>query len=155
MKKRWIQVIIAVIFIFGLLIYFQPLKLADLANENQHIIIMHEVVHVENGIPSIASTNYNEITEKEKNEILGVFKEYSYRRKIGTFFSDGSLFRFGDGAVYIYVYDKDGENFRLKNTIYVADSKDIVVNGKTYVMNGASGFMDEILEIIQESIKDD
>lgn len=135
----------AIVFTVAAILYFRPIKLADLASEEQYILILYQELGVKNGSPYIDSTKYNDISEDEKRRIIEVLKRYSCRRTWKTVFSDGSLTGLGDGVVNIYVYDENNEPV---NTVAVTRAGDISVNGKVYAMKNAPAFMEELLEIV-------
>ena len=145
MKKKKGLFFGALVFALAAFLYFMPLKLADLAGEEQYILLQYQELGVENGSPYIDSTKYNDITEDEKRRIIEVLKRYSCRRTWKTVFSDGSLTELGNEAVNIYIYD---ENSELAHTVFVTDSGDISMNGKVYAMKSAPAFIDELLEIV-------
>lgn len=145
MKKKKGLFFGAIVFAVVAFIYFRPLKLADLACEEQYILIQYQEIGSENGAPYIDSTKHNDITEDEKRKITEVLKRYSCRRTWKTVFSDGSLTGLGNEVVYIYIYDESDE---LVRTVFVSGSGDISMNGKVYAMKSAQAFIDELLEII-------
>lgn len=146
-RKLFLAIMIGVL-IVGCLLYFRPLKLADLANETQYIVITYQELGIKNGSSYMNSTNYNEITEDEKSRIIDVLKQHSYKRTFRTFFSDGSLTELGDEMVSIYIYD---ETNKLINTIFIAGSDHISVNGKVYTLKKSSAVIEELLGIVNKS----
>lgn len=144
MLHRKSIVYIVIVFLIGCVLYFKPLRLSDLINENQEICITAMEFAITNGKSDIDSKNYNEITVEQKNDIISLFQNYSYRRTIFTAFSDGSMSDLGNIMVLIYTYE-DG---KVDNTIYVSAAGDISVNNKNYVLANAPEFIQELLEII-------
>ncbi len=148
MKKRaLISGIIAVILATGFLLYFKPLRLTDLVNENHILVMAYQEFEIKNGLPYIINTNYNEITQDEKSKITDIFTQCSYKRTFKTIFSDGSLKELSDRIVNIYIYD---ENNQLVNTILITDSDNISVNGKAYALKNSSSLINELLETVRK-----
>lgn len=53
MESQWIIIIIIAVVLAVLLWYFRPMKMADLINENQKIIIMRTESGIQNGEPNM------------------------------------------------------------------------------------------------------
>ena len=146
-KKFLAFSMITVAFIVILLLYFKPLPLSDLIDENNEISVIKVEAGIENGKPYTNSIEYNDISNEQKNNMISLLEHYSYKRTFGTMISDGSLP--GRGAereeiIYIFVYENDA----LVNRIKVSTTGDIAVNDKTYRLQSASEFIDKLLEII-------
>lgn len=138
---------IVLVFIQGLLLYFEPLKLSELINENQSVIISYQEFGVRAASPYIDYTNYDAVTEDEKDKIIDILKQYPYKRTFGTIFSNGSLEGFGREVINIYIYNGDDE---LVNQLSIADSGRISVNGKTYTLKKASSCIADVLETVRK-----
>lgn len=147
MTKKRVAIFTIIILIVGLLLYFKPLKLSHLINENQHILISYDEIAIHSGAPYINTTNYNEITENEKQKIIGLLNQYSYKRTFGTILSDGSLSGLGDEIVYIFIYN---ENNKLVNRLCISSSDQISVNEKAYTLKKSSVLIASILEILNK-----
>lgn len=145
-KKRGVVFGIIIIVLIAGLLYFKSLRLSDLVNENQYIIITYDELGVKNGLPDINNKTYDEITEVQKNKIIDLLKQYSYKRTFGTIFSDGSLSELSNKMVYIFIY----ENKELVNEVFISDSGHISVNGKSYILKKSSVFIDQLLDIINK-----
>lgn len=146
MKKtgKYIAVIVAVAVVIGLALYFRPLPLSELVSGEQKILITHVEVGVENGKAYTDSANYNDLTDEQKDRVLSLFQDYSYKRTFGTILSDGSLSGLGSDLVHIFTYKED----TLVNTISVSSSGSVSVNDKTYALSKSSEFIEQLLETI-------
>ena len=99
---------------------------------------------VRNGEAYIDSVDYQDITTEQKSVILILLEKYTYKRTLGTLFSDGSISELGDKTLYIYVYD----DVSLVGSIFVSSSGRIAVNEKSYSMKNAEQFIEKIIEIM-------
>lgn len=144
-KVRAIAIIIA-IFAVGLLLYFKPLALSDLINENQEILVTRIEIGSKDGTAYNDSESYNNLTDDQKNNIINLFQQYSYKRTFATAFSDGSLSGLGDELIHIFVY----EDNVLVNTISISSTGSISVNDKSYILKNSSELINELLEILAE-----
>ena len=127
-----------------LVIYFQPMHLADLADPTSELSITRQHIYVENGEPEIDTESYNDLSEDQTRRIIDSLQQYTYRRTPGTLFSDGSLSDFGEWMICIYIY-RDNE---LVNTVIVSDAGDISVNDRCYSMQDSSELIQQITEIL-------
>ena len=149
MKKRRNQVfvtgIIIVTVLTALLVYFWPIKMSGLINENQEILITRTEFGIQNGEPNIDYENYNNLTEAQRQDIIDLFQQYTYRRTPGTLFSDGSLSEIEDEIIHICIY----EDNELLNMIRISDAGIISVNNRSYKMQDTSGFIQDIFRILK------
>ncbi len=129
-----------------LVLYFKPLALSDLINQNQKISIIRIELGTKDGIAYNNSETYNDITDEQKVNIINVFQQYSYRRTFGTLISDGSLSGLGDELMQIYLY----EDNVLVNTISISSTGSISVNDKSYTLKNSQELISKILEIMNE-----
>ena len=53
----------------------------------------------------LGSAECNDLTEAERQDIIDLFQQYTYRRTLRTLFSDGSLCGIGDEIINIFVYE--------------------------------------------------
>ncbi len=144
-KKLIFVVIVVLLLAVFSAIYFAPQSLANIANENSTLYITKVDMHVNNGQIDNENTNYNEVTEPQKAEILKLFDEYRYTRNFGTLFSNGSMSgNGGEGYCYITVYDKSD----YIGTIVVAYDDEISVGNKNYTMQSSAQFIDNLFEIV-------
>lgn len=139
-KKNIIFALIIVIIIACLSIYFKPIKLSKTISENNTIMLLVTELGVKNGEPYIDTKDYKNITDKQKNNIIELFNNYSYTRTFTTHFSDGSISDNGDKIIYIYLYDSD----KLIDYICISSSGNISVNDKTYKIKDATEFINKI-----------
>ena len=97
------MIIVAVL--AALLLYFRPMKMSELINDKQEILATRTRIGIQNGEASINYENYNDLTEAERQDIIDLFQQYTYRRTLRTLFSDGSLCGIGDEIINIFVYE--------------------------------------------------
>lgn len=141
----WYRLLSALgLMILILVIYFQPMHLADLADPTSELSITRQHIYVENGEPEIDTESYNDLSEDQIRRIIDSLQQYTYRRTPGTLFSDGSLSDLGEWLICIYIY-RDNE---LVDTVIVSDTGDISVNDRSYSMQDSSEFIQQITEIL-------
>ena len=143
-KKMLCSTIIAIAFFICCIVYFKPLSLSDVAEADNQMKLIYSQLGVENGEAYIDSVNYQNITIDQKNAILSLLDKYTYRRTVGTLFSNGSTSDLGNKTFSIYVYD----NNLLINSVLVTSSGKVVINEKTYNMEDAEPFIEQIVEIM-------
>lgn len=144
-KKSMIIFVMIILLAVGLSSYFRPLPLSDLLDEDDTIIVCQETVEIKNGTPDIDFQKNEDITEQQKNAISELFAEHTYRRKMNTAFSDGSVSN-NDDYMYVFIYD----GTRLKNTVVLTEDGEISINRKNYKLKEADDFIDQIREILSE-----
>lgn len=127
------------------LLYFWPMKISDLINENQEIHITQIEMGIQDGEPYMDNENYCDLTKEQRKDIIDLFQQYTYRRTPGTAFSDGSLSGISDRIIHLYAYD-DGE---LLYTIFITDTNGLSINERSYVLRDSSGLIQEILTVIE------
>ena len=142
--KKICFITIIIVALGGLLLYFRPLPLSNLVNDSIQILATEIEYVVKDDMAYHNVTNYTEISDVQKNEIQALFENYSYKRTLGTLFSDGSLDGFFNKVVHISVY-KEGDSF---NIITITDAGKIAVNDKTYKIQDSAGLIEAMLEII-------
>ena len=141
----WYRLLSALgLMILILVIYFQPMHLADLADPTSEFSITRQHIYVENGEPEIDTESYNDLSEDQTQHIIDSLQKYAYRRTPGTLFSDGSLSDLGEWLICIYIYRDD----ELVDTVIVSDTGDISVNDRSYSMQDSSEFIQQITEIL-------
>ena len=146
-KKVVIFIGIIIFCIVSISIYFMPLPLSNLANENNVILMINVNAGVKDGTPFTDSQSYNDITKEQQKEIVTLFEEYTYHRKLNTMFSDGSLSTGNNtSSFYIFVYD----GLTPTNTIILTDYDNNLVNNKNYSINKSSDLVEQILAIINK-----
>ena len=146
-KVKW-SIVLGLSILFLGFLYFRPLSLEKDLTEIKDVNVLNVVFKFENGQPETLHDIYNDLSENQINQIVELLKEYSYRRKIGTFFSDGSI----QGAEYIvsvYVYDEDYKH----TSITLTERDEVYVGGQKFKMKNSAQLVYEILEIIKESDK--
>lgn len=137
--------IIIIVILAALLLYFRPMEISDLVNESQGILITRTEFGIQNGEAYTDYENYNDLTEAQRQDIIDLFQQYTYRRTPGTLFSDGSLSGIGDEVINIFVY----EDSELLNMICISDTGSVSVNNRSYVMKDSSGLIQDILGVIE------
>ena len=142
-KKLPVFLAIAVLLLFGSIVYFKPLSFSGMAGENKQVNMVLSEFGVRNGEAYIDSTDYSDITTEQKTAVWAVLGKYTYRRTPGTPVSDGSLSGLGEKMLSIYVYE-DGT---LTDSIIVTSSRKTAVNGKNYRMEYAEQCIDQLTEI--------
>ena len=147
MKKKTIYLVVIVIVLLIFIAFFKPLSLSDIARENNQIKMVLNELGVRNGEAYIDSVDYQVITAEQKSAILTLLEKYTYKRTLGTLFSDGSISELGDKTLYIYVYD----DVSLVGSIFVSSSGRIAVNEKNYHMENAEQFIEQIIEIMGQA----
>lgn len=149
MKKARYKVlatgIIVAAVLAALLLYFWPMKISDLINENQEIHITQIEMGIQDSEPYMDNENYCDLTKEQRKDIIDLFQQYTYRRTPGTAFSDGSLSGISDRIIHLYAYD-DGE---LLYTIFITDTNGLSINERSYVLRDSSGLIQEILTVIE------
>ncbi|MCI6431024.1 MAG: hypothetical protein MSA72_09155 [Lachnospiraceae bacterium] len=147
MKKKTIYLVVIVIVLLIFIAFFKPLSLSDIARENNQIKMVLNELGVRNGEAYIDSVDYQVITAEQKSAILTLLEKYTYRRTFDTLFSDGSISGLGDKTLSIYVYD----DVSLVGSIFVSSSGRIAVNEKSYSMENAEQFVEQIIEIMGQA----
>lgn len=143
-KKILCLVVIVIAFLICCIVYFKPLSLSDIAEDNNQIKMVYSELGVKNGKAYIDSVDYQDITLEQKSTILALLDKYAYRRTVGTLFSNGSTSDLGDKTISVYVYD----DVSLINSVFAASSGKIVINEKVYNMENAEQFIEQIIEIM-------
>ena len=148
MKKKTIYlVVIVIVLLICIIAFFKPLSLSNTAIENNQIKMVLSEFGVRNGEAYIDSVDYQAITTEQKSAILTLLEKYTYRRTFGTLFSDGSISELGEKTLSIYVYD----DVSLVGSIFVSSSGKIAVNEKSYRMENAEQFIEQIIEIMGQA----
>ena len=137
--------IIIIIVLAALLLYFRPMEMSDLINEDYEIRITRTEVGVRDGEPYIDTKNYNDLTEEQRQDIMSLFQQYTYRRTPGTLFSDGSISGAINNYINIFVYE-DSELVRM---IIISDTGGMSVDSRVYVMQEPSALIQDILGVVE------
>ena len=106
-KKMLCPIVIVIALLICCIVYFKPLSLSDVAGTDNQIKMVYSQLGVKNGEPYIDSVDYQDITMEQKNAILSLLDKYTYRRTVGTLFSNGSTSDLGNKTFSIYVYDNN------------------------------------------------
>lgn len=148
--KALVTGIIIVIVLAVLLLYFCPMEMSDLINEDYEIRITRTEVGVRDGEPYIDTKNYDDLTEEQRQDIMSLFQQYTYRRTPGTLFSDGSI----SGAINNYINIYAFENSELVRTIIISDTGGMSVDSIVYAVQEPSALIQDIISVIERSVKD-
>lgn len=147
MKKKKICVtVIFVCILISFTVYFMPVKLSECLDDGSQINIQVDTFDIKDGEPIIDQETYSDITEEQKNSILKLCSQYSYRRRMDTLFSDGSISEVGDTVVYIFV---NGENGSDKQ-IVISSTDKVAIGNRTFKMKHAEQFINELIEILEK-----
>ena len=147
-KARYKAVVIVIIILFlaAVFVYFRPLRMSDLVNDEQEIVLTQISMGVQNGEPYMDSESYNDLTKEQEQSIINLFQQYTYRRTLSTFLvSDGSLSETGEQLVDIFM-DEDSE---LVCSVIISNTGSISVNDRPYVLEDPSRFIEELLQIVE------
>lgn len=148
MKKKKICVtVIFVCILISLIAYFMPVQLSECLGGSGQINIQVNRFDIKDGEPFIDQKTYSDITEEQKNSILKLCSQYSYRRTIGTLFSDGSISGVGDTVIYIFLNGEDGRD----KQIVISSTDKIAIENRTFKMKHAEQFINELIEILEKS----
>ncbi len=146
-KKMIFSIGIILIIAICVGIYFKPMTMSDITNDNSTLLFTKVNLGVKDGEPYHESEDYNDITDEQKQEILQILNDYNYSRNIKTLFSDGSMSdNDGEGYFYITIYNETD----YQGTVIVAYDDEISFNNTNYNMKNSSDFIEEILDIISE-----
>ena len=145
MKKKIIYFVGITVLVICVIAYFKPLSFSDFADNDNQIKMLLQDFTIKNGEANIESDEYQDITETQKNDILNVLEQFTYRRNFKTLFSDGSMSGLGDKMLTIHVYEND----LYVDSVMVSSSGKILVNDKTYIMKNAEEFIEQIIGIVQ------
>lgn len=144
MKKLHYKILVTVIVIAILagvfFLYLRPMEMSDLLNKDQTILITFTELYVQNGEANMDTESYNDLTEEQRENIFGLFDQYTYRRSFFTLISDGSLTDLGDDLINIYLY----ENAQLVRSIVISSTDRMSVNDKVYVLKNSSRLIEEM-----------
>ena len=147
MKKKIICIFaIVIILLICIIVYFKPLSFSNAVSENSQISMILNEYTIKNGEPDIDVIEYKDISTEQKHAILSLLEKYTYRRTLGTLFSDGSMSGTGTQLLYIHVYDDS-----LGSSVFVISPKEIVINGKNYCIENAEQLIAQILEIMEQT----
>ena len=84
-------------------VYFRPLPLADTLSGGDQLMVTLFEVEISDGQPDVEYPKYDQLTQEQQTRIRELFAESSYRRTLGTLFSDGSMDGLGDRTAYVHV----------------------------------------------------
>lgn len=144
MKKKTLCAIgIAAVLLISTIIYFKPLSLSVLASDSNQVSMVWNEIGVRDGTAYMDCVEYQSLTSDQNRAILSLLDKYTYNRILRTLFSDGSMS--GYYALNIYLSNE----ISMNNYIFVSSSGEILVHGKTYHMENAEQFIEQVLEIVK------
>lgn len=144
MKKKTLCAIgIAAVLLISTIIYFKPLSLSVLASDSNQVAMVWNEIGVRDGTAYMDCVEYQSLTPDQNRAILSLLDKYTYNKTLGTLFSDGSMS--GYYALNIYLSNE----ISMNNYIFVSSSGEILVHGKTYHMENAEQFIEQVLEIVK------
>ena len=151
-KARYKAVVIVIIILFlaAVFVYFRPLRMSDLVNDEQEILLTQISMGVQNGEPYMDSESYNDLTKEQEQSIINLFQQYTYRRTPGTLFSDGSISGAINNYINIFVY----EDSELVRTIIISDTGGMSLDSRVYAAQEPSALIQDIISVIERSVKD-
>lgn len=144
-KKKIYLIGIAVVLLICLIIYFRPLSLSNTMHDFTQVNMILNEYDIRDGEPNIDSVNYKTTTEEENGQLRTIFDNVTYRRNVGTLFSDGSMSGLGNVTLYLYAYDGD----TLEATIFLASTGKVLVNEKIYSMENTTELIEQILKVVK------
>ena len=106
-KKKLYLIGFAVILLICIITYFRPISLSSTMHDFTQVNMIWNEYGIRDGEPYIDSVNYKTMTEEQNSKLRAIFDDVTYRRNLGTMFSDGSMSGLGNETLYLYVYDGD------------------------------------------------
>lgn len=145
-KKIICFAVVSTILLASLIIYIIPEPLSDCLGESSQITITMNEIGTRDGEPFIDPITYPDITEEQKDSIFALCNQYSYRRTFHTIFSDGSMSGLGNRLIYIFINGDD----TTVNLITISSTGKIGIDNKTYKMDNAEQFIEQMAEILEK-----
>lgn len=130
--------------IAGMIAFFWPMPLSEIAGEGARIEIAWSEWGVRDGEPYMDSRSASVADGEPTRDVLERLAKYRYRRTFATPFSDGSISGMGDQMLSIYVYEGDS----LTNSALITSSGKIAVNDRCYRMDDANPMIDELIALL-------
>ena len=146
-KKTMCLICIVIMLLICITLYFKPIPLSDIANENNQIKIVLSDLGVRNGEACIDSVEYQDITVEQNSAIINLLEKFYYYRNFSTPFSDGSISDLGDKVMHIYVYADNS----LVNRVFMTSSGKITINDKNYTCKKSRQLIEQIIEILEQA----
>lgn len=147
MKKKTICFLgLVIVLLICIIAYFKPLSFSNAVNEHSQISVIRNTYGIKNGKPDIDVVEYKDITAEQKSAFLTLLEKYTYRRTLGTLFSNGTMTGMGTEILTIHIFDD-----LLGSNVFVISAKEIVVNGKNYRMKNAEEFLAQIIALMEQA----
>lgn len=145
MKKYWKTICALVAATVVSTVYFCPLSLDKLINQDDELSINLNEYRIVNGEPQINNRDYGKINYSSKDKIVNLLKDYRYYRTPGTIFSDGTIGHINGSLITIYVFCNG-----TADRIICISSGRIAVNNKTYYFPNSKEFVERISTLLGE-----
>ena len=145
-KKVICSIAFSLVLIVSIIIYFKPQSFSNISEENSTISILLNEYSIQNGEPIIDVLEYKDINPEQESAVLSILEKYTYRRTLGTPFSNGSMTGLETKMLSIYVFDNSSDS-----NVFVLSGNEIVINGKNYRMKNAGQLIEQIIEILEQT----
>lgn len=143
--KRWKTICILISIITIVVVYFFPLSLNKLINQNNELSVTVTEFRMVNGEPVIDDTkDYGKVNDSCKESIVDLLKKYRYYRMPSTLFSDGTIDHITEDLIMINVYN----NVSGYKIISISSSR-IAIDNRTYYFPKSSEFIESMLKLLE------
>ncbi len=146
MKKKALMIAGVLLLAAAAAVYFRPLPLADTLSGGSQLMVTLFEVEISDGQPVTESPKYDHLTQEQQTRIRELFAESSYRRTLGTLFSDGSMDGLGDRTAYVHVFDGN----TWASTVALSNAGECSANYRTYRLDNAPQLVEELINICEE-----
>lgn len=147
MKKKTICLLgLVIVLLICMIAYFKPLSFSNMVSQHSQISMILNVYGIKDGQPDIDVVEYKDITAEQKSAFLTLLEKYTYRRTLGTLFSNGTMAGIGTRMLTVHVFDET-----LGSNVFVISAKEIVVNGKNYRLKNAEEFLTQIIALMEQT----
>lgn len=144
--RKKLYFITILIFMAVCILYFRPMRLSLLLEEGKEIQIVENEFGIENGEPYIDTKTYDNLTDRQQQDIITLLQKCKYRRNLRTIVSDGTMWDMGDVVVRICLW---GEG-KATSFVSISDSGLLSDGKRTYVIANASEFIRELLQAVRD-----
>lgn len=146
-RKKLCAAAVLAVLLAGLILYLLPRPLSDLLGESSRIDTVRTYeFEIREGQPFIDSATYPELTEEQKARVFALCRQYSYRRTLGTPFSDGSISGLGNRLLDIFVTGGDA----APQSVTVSSTGKLAIANRVYKMDHAERFLEQMEEVLGE-----
>ncbi len=148
MKKSYKNIIVVVVILLLIslvILYFMPMNLSLILNDEQTLIFSKVAILVQDGVPTHDTTDYSNVSEEQKQQLFALFDSRSYRRNLTTMFSDGSMSgNGGEGYLYMFIYD----GTEYIDAVVFAYDDEMSFGNKNYTINNSGELIDGVIKIL-------